>query len=154
MTKYIDGVNRLVCRDCGFIFYQNPTPAIAVILIDSDRVLLVKRKFPPREGYWSLPAGFIEYHEKAEETALREIKEETNLNIKLNDIYGIFSVFDNHKHHVLLIVYWGEIINGDLSPGDDALEAQFYSFDKLPQDIAFSTHRSILNDLKHKFSMR
>ncbi|MFQ5824612.1 MAG: NUDIX domain-containing protein [bacterium] len=147
-SKRLEGVERLVCSKCGFIFYQNPTPAVAVILFDSERVLLVKRKFPPRAGHWSLPAGFIEYHERVEETALREIKEETNLDIKLNEIYGIYSAYDDPDHHILLIVYWGEILKGKLIPGDDALDAQFFPLEKLPEDIAFSTHRFILNDLK------
>lgn len=154
ITKQLEGVDRLVCSHCGFIFYQNPTPAVAVILFDSEKVLLVKRKFPPRKGFWSLPAGFIEYHEKVEETALREIKEETNLDIRLKDIYGIFSAYDDPNHHVLLVVYWGEILKGKLFPGDDALDAQFFSLDNLPVNIAFSTHRIILNDLKNRKFVR
>jgi ADP-ribose pyrophosphatase YjhB (NUDIX family) len=146
----LDGIERLVCSKCGFIFYLNPTPAVAVILLNSDKVLLVKRKFPPREGYWSLPAGFVEYHERVEETALREIKEETNLDIKLKDIYGIYSAYEDPNNHILLIVFTGEILQGDLRPGDDALDAQFFPLDNLPNEIAFSTHRFILNKLNSK----
>lgn len=154
ISKKLEGVDRLVCQECGFVFYQNPTPAVAVILVDSDRVLLVKRKLPPRAGYWSLPAGFVEYDETIEQTALREIKEETNLDIKLSNIYGIFSANDDPRHHVLLIVFQGVILNGDLIPGDDAAEAQFFAFNNLPENIAFAVHRTILNDLKHEFFKR
>ncbi|MFQ6114137.1 MAG: NUDIX hydrolase, partial [bacterium] len=115
-----------------------------------DRVLLVKRKFPPRERYWGLPAGFIEYHESVEETALREVKEETNLDIKLKGLYGIYSVTDDPDKHVILIVFRGEILQGDLRPGDDAVDARFFPLDELPKDIAFSTHRAILNELNSK----
>ncbi len=147
ITKLLDGVERLVCSKCGFVFYLNPTPAVAVILLNSEKVLLVKRKFPPRQGYWSLPAGFIEYHESVEETAVREIKEETNLDIKLKDIYGIYSVYNEPDNHILLIVYNGEILRGELKPGDDAVEAKFFPLNRLPEDMAFSTHRTILNEL-------
>lgn len=148
--KRLDGVDRLVCRQCGFIFYQNPAPAVAVILLKGTDVLLVKRKYPPRAGFWSLPAGFVEYDEKVQETAVREIKEETNLDIRLGKLYGVFSANHDPGHHVLLVVYWGRIVDGELKAGDDALEACFFPLSHLPEEIAFSVHDQILNDLREQ----
>lgn len=122
--RFTEGRDRLVCERCGFIFYQNPVPAVAVILLQQSRVLLVKRKFAPRAGDWSLPAGFIEWGEGPAETAVRELKEETGLEIIVRDIYGVYRAQERVEHEVLLVVYRGEIIGGNLQPGDDALEAQ------------------------------
>ena len=139
--------SRLICKKCSFIFYINPTPATAVILFKDNKILLVKRKYEPQQGYWSLPAGFLEYDETAEQTAIRETKEETNLDIKLTALFGVYTSFDDPRVHVLLVVYRGEILSGELKPGDDAEEVKYYSLDKLPAKIAFSCHRKILDKL-------
>ena len=54
---------RRVCTSCDFVHYANPTPAAGVIVMEGDRVLLVKRKYAPRVGEWTLPAGFVESDE-------------------------------------------------------------------------------------------
>ncbi len=135
---------RLVCENCDFIFYINPIPAVAVILMNDRQVVLVKRKYEPRKGMWSLPAGFMEYGETTEQTAIRETKEETNLNIKITELFGVFPGFDDPRVHVVLIVHRGEIIDGQIKPGDDAEEVKFFPLDELPGDIAFTAHRRIL----------
>ena len=138
---------RLVCNSCGYIFYTNPTPAAAVILIRDKKIVLVKRKFNPRIGDWTLPAGFMEYNETSEETAIRETKEETNLDIKIKELFAVLPGFDDSRVHVILIVYVGEIKGGDLLPGDDAVEVKFFPLDELPDNIAFSAHREVLKRL-------
>ena len=142
--------SRLVCIECGFIFYINPSPAVAVILLKDDKIVLVRRKYEPKQGLWSLPAGFLEYDETIEQTAIREVKEETNLNIQLKGLLGVYSAFDDPRKQVLLVVYRGEIINGELKPGDDADEVKFFSLNELPDDIAFSCHRHVLNKVSQE----
>ena len=146
VNKFIkqEQTERLVCENCNFIFYINPVPAVAVILMNDCQVVLVKRKYEPRKGMWSLPAGFMEYNETTEQTAIREAKEETNLNIKINELFGVFPGFDDPRVHVILIVYWGEIISGQIKPGDDAEDVNFFPLDELPDEIAFTAHRKIL----------
>jgi mutator protein MutT len=145
--RYAEGRDRLVCEKCGFIFYQNPIPAAAVILQQNHRILLVKRKFAPRAGDWSLPAGFIEWGEGPEQTAVREVQEETGLNIALHSLYGVYPGRDYPDYEILLVVYRGEILGGELQPGDDALEAQWFELARLPENIAFRIHRNILAEL-------
>jgi ADP-ribose pyrophosphatase YjhB (NUDIX family) len=135
---------RLICENCNFIFYINPVPAVAIILMNNRQIVLVKRKYQPRKGMWSLPAGFMEFGETAEQTAIREAKEETNLDIKVTELFGVFPGVDDPRVHVVVIVYYGEIINGQLSPGDDASEVKFFPLNDIPNDIAFKAHRRIL----------
>jgi len=132
------------------VFYQNPTPAVAVILLKADQVLLVKRKYEPKAGDWSLPAGFLEYDETVEETARREAKEETGLDIALDGIFGVYSGFEDPRAQVLLVVYRGTIVGGELKAGDDAEEARFFALKELPGNIAFLTHRQVLNQLRQE----
>lgn len=146
--RYAEGRDRLICEKCGFIFYQNPVPAAAVILQQHRRILLVKRKFEPRAGEWSLPAGFIEWGESPEQTAIREVQEETGLNVALHSLYGVYRGKDYPDYEILLVVYRGEILSGELRPGDDAIEAQWFDLAQLPENIAFQLHRNILAELR------
>ncbi len=135
---------RQVCPGCGFIFYQNPAPAAGVILPRNGKILLVKRKFDPKAGLWSLPAGFVEYDESPAETAVRETKEETGLDIQIDRLLNVYGACDDPRTHVVLVVYVGHIVGGSLVPGDDAIEATFFPKNALPEDIAFSSHRKAL----------
>jgi ADP-ribose pyrophosphatase YjhB (NUDIX family) len=150
--KLVEGRDRLICEQCGFIFYQNPVPAVAVILQRDEQVLLVKRKFEPRQGTWSLPAGFLELGETPEECAIREAKEETNLDVEVGSLYGVLPAMDDPRSQVVLIVYRANIIGGEVHPGDDAEDAQFFQLDNLPPDISFTSHRKVLSALRKEMT--
>lgn len=144
LVRFTEGCERQVCSKCGFIFYQNPVPAAAVIMQREAEILLVQRKFEPRIGDWSLPAGFVEWGESADETAVREAKEETGLDIAVCGLYGVYAARDYWDYQVLLVVYRAEILGGELKAGDDALDARFFKFSALPPNIAFRIHHNIL----------
>ena len=135
----LEGRNRDVCPACGTVSYVNPIPAAAVIIIHEGRILLVKRAVEPKKGLWSLPAGFIEVDETVRECAVRELKEETNLDAELTGILDVYTIFDDPRYVCLLVVYTAEVIGGSLAAGDDAEEAEFFSPDDLPP-IAFAKH--------------
>lgn len=141
------GVDRPTCPDCGFVQYLNPSPAAAVILRRGDDVCLVKRKFPPKAGQWTLPAGFIEYDEDVAEAAAREALEETGLEVRITGFHAALTGVLPPDRPVLLVIFHGEVTGGDLCAGDDAEEAGWFALDDLPGPIAFSTHRRVLRDL-------
>jgi ADP-ribose pyrophosphatase YjhB (NUDIX family) len=146
IKKIIDHNLRKVCPVCRFVLYRNPAPAAGVIIEKEGQVLLVRRKYNPYIGDWSLPAGFIEYGESPESCALRETKEETNLEVKLTSLFKVYSGSDDPRVRAILIVYLAEIISGELKPGDDASEAKFFSVNNIPSNIAFQSHRQALKD--------
>jgi len=150
--KFAEGRERLVCERCGSIFYLNPTPAIAVIMQRDHEVLLVRRKYNPQIGTWSLPAGFLELGEEPEQCAVREAKEETNLDIVVGDLFGVYPAMDDPRSQVVLIVYRCTMVDGELRAGDDADDAQFYSLEKLPQNISFTSHRKVLSALRKEMT--
>jgi ADP-ribose pyrophosphatase YjhB (NUDIX family) len=141
---------RQVCSSCDFVFYQNPTPAAGVILIEDSQVLLVKRKFEPKAGMWTLPAGFVELGENVRECAVREMKEETNLSVELADLFNIYSAFDDPRASVVLILFLARRIEdgAQLRCGDDAMDARFYPIDEVPAEIAFKAHIQALAEIK------
>ena len=146
VDKRIDHEERKVCPVCGFVFYHNPVPAAGVVIEKDNKILLVKRKYEPYKGDWSCPAGFMEYDESPEQCAIREIKEELNVDVELDGLFGVYSGKDDPRTHAVLIMYWAKIKGGELKPGDDAEEIGFFAKEEIPQNIAFLAHRQIIKE--------
>ncbi len=142
-TREIAGRPRSVCTGCSTIHYVNPVPASAVVLVENGNILLVKRAVEPKQGLWSLPAGFIEIDETVRECALRELKEETGLEAELDGVVDVLSVFDDPRYVCLLVVFAAHRVGGQLAAGDDAADAAFFGPDDLPP-IAFQTHARVI----------
>ena len=142
------GTMRPTCPACDYIWYRNPVPAAGVLIVDEGRVLLVKRKFAPRAGAWCIPAGFMESGETPEQTAVRELREETGLDGRLVGLFDVYAGFDDPRVRAVLILYTATVEGGELSPGDDAIEAAWFPLDALPADIAFQAHREALAALR------
>ena len=109
----------------------------------------MQRKFEPRVGMWTLPAGFVEYDEHVADCAVRETKEETNLDVALDGLFGVYMAMDDPRVRVVLLLYRGKRTGGELRAGDDAMDARFFPLDATPPDIAFKAHAQALADLRH-----
>jgi ADP-ribose pyrophosphatase YjhB (NUDIX family) len=142
----IDGWERLVCQECGFIFYINPKVAAGALIEDAGRVVLVRRGVEPRAGCWALPSGFAEYGETIEETAIRECREETGLEVELDDLLGVYSVKNDFHGHLVLVLYSAHVVGGELAAGDDASEVGLFAPAELPINMAFQAHCQALHD--------
>jgi len=138
------GRSRATCPACGFIHYRNPVPAAGVILPGPRGILMVKRRFEPAAGAWCLPAGFMEYGETPERCAVRELAEETGIAARLTGLFGVYAGVDDPRVRTVLILYTAERVGGRLKPGDDATEARYFAASRLPEDIAFASHRRAL----------
>ena len=149
----LDGHKRLSCpnSECQFVYYQNPVPAAGAVIVEDDRVLLVKRAHPPRIGWWCLPAGFMEWREHPSETAIREVGEETGLKIELTSFFEVYTGTDDPRANAVLILYLARRVGGVLQAADDALDVRFFGLDELPDRIAFAAHRQALADYDRRF---
>jgi 8-oxo-dGTP diphosphatase len=139
-----DGQDRLVCQACDFIFYQNPVPAVAVIIPRGESIILVKRAEEPFLGRWCLPSGFMELDETPEQCAIRETREETGLDVEVTRLFGVEKGGDDPRAQVVLIISLVKQVGGELRAGDDASEAGLFGPRELPPDIAFKTHRRVI----------
>jgi len=107
-------------------------------------VVLVKRLSPPFRDFYPIPGGFVEYGETIEEAAVREAKEETGLDVKIERLVGVYSDPDRDpRGHIITVAYLAEEIGGRLRPSSDAREIK--AFRKIPSKPAFD-HRKILHD--------
>jgi ADP-ribose pyrophosphatase YjhB (NUDIX family) len=143
-----NGLVRPTCPACDYIQYLNPAPAAAAILLRDGKLCLVKRKFPPKVGLWTLPAGFQEYDEEIGTCAVREVREETGLEVELDDLFAAHTGVLPPDRPVLLVVYRAHETGGVLQAGDDAAAVGFFDLDDLPGEIAFAAHRKVLAALR------
>ncbi len=144
------GVRRSACPRCGFISYRNPVPACGVLIERGGAILLARRGHEPKKNAWGIPAGFMEYGEHPERTAIREALEETGLKIRLTGLFGVYAGRDDPRTRAVLILYHARVTGGTLEPGDDAVELGYFPLDRLPRPIAFRAHREALRDLRRR----
>jgi ADP-ribose pyrophosphatase YjhB (NUDIX family) len=156
VKRQVERYLRDVCIACGTIAFRNPAPASGCIVEQGDKVLLARRKFEPWRGFWYVPSGFVEYGEDVEETARREILEETGLLVELVRLFGVYSYFDDPRQHGIIILYLARVIGGALQAGDDADEVAFFSRDALPpaSHIGFASHRRALQEWREPVQLR
>ena len=122
---------------------RNPLPTADVLIEVGDRVVLVRRKHPPRG--WAIPGGFVETGETVETAAVREALEETGLRVTLTALLGVYSdPARDPRHHTISTVYVGSA-SGSPAGGDDAAEARLFGENDLPSPLAFD-HAKILAD--------
>lgn len=124
--------------------FKNPLPAVDIIIEYQEGIVLIERKNPPLG--WALPGGFIEYGETAEEAAIREAKEETNLDIKIKHLLGCYSdPRRDPRFHTLSVVFVAKG-KGTLQGKDDARKAQVFSLNAIPWEKLAFDHPTILKD--------
>lgn len=125
-----------------------PTLAVDALIIYEGKLVLIKRKNPPYKGQFALPGGSVEIGETVEEATIREAKEETDLDVKIVELLGVYSdpSRDPRGHTVsICFVAKGE---GNLRAGSDASDIELFDFDQLPE-LAFD-HNKIIEDYKSK----
>lgn len=138
---------RRVCPACGYIYWNNPLPVAGAAVIDAGgRILLARRAVEPRLGYWNLPSGYLEFGESIEEAAVREVREETGLEVALTGF--LISAGAGHRNwpwsSVTFSFFYARPVGGLLCPGDDADQVVFYDLADLPGQIAFPAHQQAL----------
>ena len=123
-----------------------PSPTVDVVIaLPGDRVVLVRRKYPPPG--WALPGGFVDVGETLEAAAVREAREETGLDVTLVDLLYVYSdPRRDPRRHTVSTVFLGRAV-GEPKGADDADEAVGFPWDALPEPVAFD-HGEILRDAR------
>ena len=143
--RILEGRARQACTVCDFVFYRDPKPVAGVLAFKDDKLLLIQRGNEPKLGLWSFPTGYIDIGDTPAETAVREAKEEADVDVELDRLLGVYS---NEGRTVVLIIYVGRIIGGTPAGRAEALDARLFAPDALPE-LAFDHDSCILGDLFH-----
>jgi 8-oxo-dGTP diphosphatase len=115
---------------------ERPVPGVGVAVIDAARVLLVRKDRGPWSGHWAVPGGRVEMGERLADAAIREVREETGLDVRLGPVIWTGEVIDSEfppQWHFVLVDYVGFVLGGDLIAGDDAAEARWVTIDEARQ---------------------
>jgi len=112
----------------------HPIPAVAAVMIEDGRILLVKRAAEPSKGKWSVPGGSVEWGESLVDALKREVHEETGLDIEVEKLACVFDLIIGETpvtHHYIIIDYFAHPTGGTLAPGDDADDARWAPIEEL-----------------------
>src|SRR5205823_1229333 len=121
--------------------YENPKVATGVVAERDGSILLVRRNHEPMMGRWSFPSGFVDSGEVVPEAAIRETREETGVEVRIDRLLGVYSAPGNS---VVFIAYAGTIIEGDPVAGDEAFEVGMFAVADLPP-LAFPHDPAIMD---------
>ncbi len=150
MEKYVYNALRATCPQCNFILFLEPKLVTVVVIQRGDTVLLGRRNMEPALGMWSFVSGYVDRGEKVEEAAIREVKEETNLDVQVDELLGVFS--EQGNPHVV-IAYRASIKDNDISgltaQLDEVSELAFFPQNYLPE-LAFPADKHILHTLQNR----
>jgi len=107
---------------------KRPVLGVGALIFNRDKILLVERGKEPLKGYWSLPGGVLETGETLEQGVIREVREETGLEVEPLKMLEIFEriIRDSHgapEYHYVLIDYICRVTGGLLRAADDASRA-------------------------------
>jgi ADP-ribose pyrophosphatase YjhB (NUDIX family) len=150
LEKSVSNVLRPACPACGFISFLEPKLVTVVVVQHAGKILLGRRNMNPSLGKWTFLGGYVDRGEKVEDAAIREVKEETNLDVHLDQLLGLYSEKDNP--HVL-VAYAASVIHDDISglalQPDEISELAFFPLEEIPE-LAFPFDSQILQDWKNK----
>ena len=142
--KLIENLLRPHCPACGYVVFLDPKVAAVVIVTDGSGLVMVKRGVDPQYGRWAFPSGYVDRGEVVEAAAIREVKEETGLDVELDRLIGVYSLEGNP---VVLVVYSAHIVGGEVEVGHDALAVRTFALEDLPA-LPFPHDEQIMRDWK------
>lgn len=140
--RLLHGLDRPACPNCSFIHYAGPKVAVGVVLSRAGRLFLNRRAIDPGKGRWSFPSGYVDLGESTMDAALREVKEETGYDARLDGLLGVYST---PSRPVVFIVYTGEIVGGSPVECDEVEEVGLFATHELPP-LAFDHDANIVDD--------
>jgi 8-oxo-dGTP diphosphatase len=144
LLKEKGGEQRPTCPDCGYIQFRNPLPGVVILIEKEGRVLLGKRSGGFGQGKWGLPQGYIEFDEDFLTAAIREVKEETGLDVEIRSILNVVSNFLSPKSHTLAVVLLAGVVAGELCAGDDLEVLEWFPFSGPLPELAFEADEHII----------
>ena len=110
---------------------------VDALIIKDNSIVLIKRSNEPYKNMWALPGGFVDRAEDTEDACIREAKEETNLDVEIEEVSGVYARPNRDpRGHTISVAYKCKIISGKLKAADDAKGAKWFLLKDLPK-LAF-----------------
>jgi len=137
------GAIRPVCPHCDHTVYFDPKVAVAVCILQDDKILLIRRGNEPMRHLWAMPAGFMDYDEDPQAAARREVLEETGLEVHIDRLLDVFHTPNDGGMANIVIVYAASITGGRMQTDDDADDVAWFRREDVPE-VAFLPSQTIV----------
>ena len=120
-----------------------------MVFVKNGKVLLSKRAIEPLKGIYDIIGGFLEENEYPDKGIIREVKEETGLDVKIEKILGIYrDTYGENEEPTINIIYIGKILKGKMKPHDDIDELKWFDLKETDNLKTFKNVKEALSDLK------
>lgn len=131
------------------LYPKQPIVGVGAIIICDGKILLEKRKGEPGRGKWSIPGGLVELGESVETTVVREVKEETGLDVEKPEHIDVVDNITKDangeiKYHFIILDYFVKLKGGTLAVGSDAEELRWVSLNEVEKYDLTKTFREFL----------
>lgn len=138
--------DHFACPACGHVVWANPAPAVQAVVERDGKLLLCRRAREPSKGRWDFPGGFLEEDEHPLDALVRELREETGLEIAPDGFVGVWIEPDYDGRTVLALTWDARVAGGEERPADDVAELRWFGPDELPADeeLAFTHFPELL----------
>ncbi|HEY9900665.1 MAG TPA: NUDIX hydrolase [Pantanalinema sp.] len=147
--RAIEGRDRTFCPACQAVFYENSKPCAGALVSDGEgRLLLARRAIAPFLGLWDIPGGYLEAGEHPEAGAVREVREETGLEVAITGFGGIYmDTYGEGGVSTLNAFYEARVVGGALSAQDDVSELAWFAPGDVPLDaFSFENGKQAIRD--------
>lgn len=153
--REVYGARRPACGSCDYVHFRETASAAAAVVAHGRRLLMVRRAIQPYQGHWGFPGGFQEYGESLADTAVREVQEETGMEIVVRRLLDLLYTTDDPRKRVNTAVFLAVPRESSLARGpsaaDDATDARWFALDELPEPIAFANNLRVVDQLRESF---
>ncbi len=141
---------RPTCPACGYVQFRDPKVAVIALVTWQGHVLLIRRGVEPMAGRWALPGGYMDAGEMPESALVRELEEEVGLTVHVERLLAIYPMVGRGPTSSGIVLAYLATLDGSEPPvlccADDALEAAWLRGDQLPEDLAFESTISLLEE--------
>ena len=140
----------------GREYPDNPLVGVGAVVIQENRVLLIRRGQPPLLGEWSLPGGVLECGETLRDAVVREAREETGLLVETGEMLGVYERIipgdaGRVRYHYVLLDFLCRPVGGDLKAGSDAADVRWFTREELPAlNLAYDASEVVIKGLDRK----
>ncbi len=124
---------------------QKRALAVDTVIVKGNKILLVRRRYPPFRGYWALPGGFVEKGETMKQAAVREAREETGLEIRPVNMIGVYDDPKRDPRGTVSAAYLCDVAGGKIRTSQETSGIRFFGFDEIPDKLA-ADHSKIIHD--------
>jgi ADP-ribose pyrophosphatase YjhB (NUDIX family) len=135
-----DGRQRPYCRRCDRICYEQLKVGAGALIERERRLLLLRRAGKPFRDCWNLPAGYAEADEDPAQTVVREVREETGLEVAVDNLAGVHFFTDDPRGNGILIVYRCHAVGGELAASAEGRAPAFFAPAEIPAELAGGGH--------------